>query len=54
MRKDRLSSFQAKKQKLLKIKEIIIDLRLDTLSYYEEELTQKSPLYKIWELVKDE
>lgn len=58
MRKDKLSSFQAKKQKLLKIKEILNEqipektawkmTPMDLVSHYQVQQT------KIWEIVKDE
>lgn len=51
MRKDKLSSYQAKKEKLLKIKSY-----LNEANFLQEKkaLNPVEILHKIWEIVKDE
>lgn len=51
MRKDKLSSYQAKKEKLQKIKNLL------NASYFFQEQKASKPieiLHRIWEIVKDE
>lgn len=63
MRKDRLSSFQAKKQKLLKIKKMIdnyqnswIEIRTGKIrgNTIDPMCNSYNLLAEIWEIVKDE
>lgn len=62
MRKDKLSSFQAKKQKLLKIKKIIENYQLFWKMVREgkefgpatKTIDAVETINEIWELVKDE
>lgn len=57
MRKDRLSSYQAKKEKLQKIKKLLINLRnelIDNNNDFEIDRLQTEYTEKIWEIVRHE
>ena len=59
MRKDKLSSYQAKKTKLKKIKDIILNYDREMTEAYIDELYipkigSEETIRKIWEIVEDE